>query len=164
MLTKYQPNFASLTPDEAAHAAASLCRATDLVIDTESGISGNQLFSICGAENIGQAQVVMSMARDPSHIGVVCLEKLVGTTLRRPEPEKKARAPRAAPKGNAVRRSDPRVIAHVEPNPKKSGSKSHARYEHYQVGMTVDQFVAAGGSMDDVRHDVGKGFVRLEEK
>ena len=46
-------------------------------------------------------------------------------------------------------------------NPKRLGSKSHARYEVYKVAATRAQYRALGGSTADYAHDYGKGYVKL---
>lgn len=50
----------------------------------------------------------------------------------------------------------------VSQNPKRPGSKSHARFEHYETGITVDEFVRRGGTIADVKHDTSKNFIKLE--
>lgn len=162
MMTKYAPNFAALTAEQAAYTAAAVARRHDIPFD--GSVSGDTLFSACGTAGLSQANVVMSMARDPSALAVVCLEKLVGRPLRRTPEEKPAKPRVERQKGAAVRRSDPRKIVEVAPNPKKSGSKSHARYEFYRVGMTIDEFIAAGGTTADIRHDTAAGYIKMEEK
>ena len=46
-------------------------------------------------------------------------------------------------------------------NPKRSGSKSHARYESYKEATTRAQFSALGGSSADYAHDLSKGYITL---
>ena len=65
------------------------------------------------------------------------------------------------PKIAAPAPDDMRVIVKVEPNPKKQGSKSFDRYALYQVGMTVSDFIRAGGSKGDVQWDVGRSYIEL---
>lgn len=162
MLRKYQANFQSLTPAEAALVARHVTRVTGNEYD--QSIDGPTLYERLSAANLSQAQVILAVAPDPSPEAVVALEKLVGRPIVReaPSPVPAARttvSPR--PKGAAVRGSDKRVITSVAPNPKKAGSASHARYALYAVGMTVDQFVAAGGTTGDVKWDLQKGFITL---
>lgn len=57
---------------------------------------------------------------------------------------------------------DDRVVASVEPNPKKPGSQAHFRYEFWKVGATVEECLRAGLAREDVRWDVEKGFVTLK--
>lgn len=159
MLRKYQVNFQSLTPAEAALVARHVTRVTGK--EYEQPIDGPTLYERLSAANLSQAQVILAVAPDPSPEAVVALEKLVGRPIVReaPAPVPAAASPR--PKGAAVRGSDKRVITSVAPNPKKAGSASHARYALYAVGMTVDQFVAAGGTTGDVKWDLQKGFITL---
>lgn len=61
-------------------------------------------------------------------------------------------------------------IATVKDNPKKTGSKSHARYSLYSAGMTVQAFidkcVAEGHKASEATADIGwdrrKGFISVE--
>jgi len=46
-------------------------------------------------------------------------------------------------------------------NPKRLGTLSHARYELYQDGMTVADYVAAGGRTGDINYDVAEGYIAL---
>lgn len=163
MLARYRENFDSLTMEEAAHVAAAIQSAYP---DVPVGDGAPRpLFEICDEAGLGQADVVMSMARDATALGVVCLEKIVGRPIvrpsERPAAQRTPRTPRV--RGPAVRRTDPRVILSVAPNPKKPGSKSWPRYELYRVGMTVSEFVEAGGSMADVAWDTERGFIKLGE-
>lgn len=57
---------------------------------------------------------------------------------------------------------DPRVIVVVVPNPKKPGTKAYQRYSLYQTGMTVQQYLAAGGESSDIRYDVNHGFITAD--
>jgi hypothetical protein len=50
----------------------------------------------------------------------------------------------------------------VQENPKRAGSASHARFENYKSGMTVEQALAAGLISGDFTHDVAHGFIRIE--
>lgn len=59
-------------------------------------------------------------------------------------------------------RLDPRVITQIAPNPKKPGSKTHARYGLYVEGMTVTEFIARGGTTADVKYDADHGFIRVD--
>jgi len=74
-------------------------------------------------------------------------------------------APRTAstsgPRIPAPPKNDNRVISGVKPNPKKPSSAAYQRYQHYKDGMTVQEFIAAGGTPGDVKYDVSKGFITL---
>ena len=52
-------------------------------------------------------------------------------------------------------------IALKQSNPKRAGSKSHARYEQYKAAKTRAHFRALGGSSADYAHDMSKGYVTL---
>lgn len=50
----------------------------------------------------------------------------------------------------------------TDSNPKRSGSNAHTRFALYRDGMTVEEFIKAGGTMGDINFDQGKGFIALE--
>ena len=50
----------------------------------------------------------------------------------------------------------------VAKNPKRSGSAAHARFALYKPGMTVAEFLKAGGWRADIRWDVTQGFIGIE--
>ena len=52
-------------------------------------------------------------------------------------------------------------IAIQPANPKRPGSKSHARYESYKGATSRAQFSALGGSAADYAHDLVKGYITL---
>lgn len=162
MLSKYQPNFASLTQAEAALVARHVVRVAGDPLD-----HSRNLYDQLQERGFTQAQVILAVAHDPSPEAVVVLEKLVGKPISREseKPQIAARPPSAPrAKGAAVRGTDKRIITSVAPNPKKEGSASHARYALYTVGMTVDEFVAAGGTTADVKWDLSKGFIALGDQ
>jgi len=53
------------------------------------------------------------------------------------------------------------VSLEVVENPKRDGSKARDRFAFYQDGMTVKEFLEAGGTMGDIYHDQGHGFITL---
>lgn len=50
----------------------------------------------------------------------------------------------------------------VAENPKRAGSPSHRRFELYREGMTVKEFLKAGGRRADLAWDVEKGWIAVE--
>jgi len=176
MLTKYQPRFAQLSPDaEALVASALLRRHRDLPPYVPGG-----LFRVCEEAGLDQADVVCAVASDPRPLAVQAMEVLAGIpvvvghpclagpaprpvvdeSVEAPAPVREPR-PARAPRATA---SDPRVIASVVPNPKRPGSASHARYELYHVGMTVNEAIAAGVKREDIAWDSASSrrFIVLE--
>lgn len=174
MLDKYIPNFETLTDAQAAHLAGRLT-----VPHAEDWVpSGRSVYDLAASAGLDQADVIMSVASDPSPVAVQIVEALIGRplevvkrgvsafdpvtnklkTVEGTEPARQRGRSSAA-----VRRSDPRVIAGVVSNPKKPGSATHARFELYRPGMTVDQVCALGVTTADVRYDVDHGFITLEK-
>lgn len=56
---------------------------------------------------------------------------------------------------------DTKVTVLVEENPKKAGSASRERFEHYFKAKTVGDFLAAGGTYADVAYDVGRAHIKV---
>ena len=46
-------------------------------------------------------------------------------------------------------------------NPKRQGTLAYGRFELYKDGMTVADYVAAGGRTGDVNHDAEAGYIEL---
>ena len=75
----------------------------------------------------------------------------------------------AAPKEQRARRSkfaemypDASTITMlVEENPKKEGSKSRTRFDHYFNSKTVGEFIAAGGTYADIAYDIGRMHIQI---
>jgi len=51
----------------------------------------------------------------------------------------------------------------VESNPKRKGSLAFTRFELYQDGMTIAEYVKAGGRTGDVNYDVAAGLIEIVE-
>jgi len=49
----------------------------------------------------------------------------------------------------------------MAPNPKRAGSKAHARYSAYAESHTVGEYLENGGLKADLRYDADKGFLTL---
>ena len=47
------------------------------------------------------------------------------------------------------------------PNPKRNNTLARERYELYRVGMTVAEYIAAGGRSGDVNHDIEEGYIAV---
>jgi hypothetical protein len=93
---------------------------------------------------------------------------LSSTPRLRTRPATHREPPKVAPKISSPRSAgssrvsgDEVVTVLTEKNPKRAGSKSAERYEHYETGITVDEFVRRGGTVADVLHDQGKNFIKL---
>lgn len=182
MLEKYAPHFERLSQTQIEYLADAIShRYPDVFIPHAGGDYENGTDLMYHCENLGldQADVVMSLAKDATTDGVCVIETLVGQPIKREAPlpprapsapkhgystEAQRSQPRRRQSSGGARRSksDPRIITAIAPNPKRPGSASHARYELYTVGMTVDQAVAAGLTSADIRHDEGKGFITLQ--
>ena len=55
-----------------------------------------------------------------------------------------------------------RIKILAESNPKRKGTLAFDRFELYEDGMTVREYVEAGGRTGDVKYDVQAGHIELE--
>lgn len=68
------------------------------------------------------------------------------------------------PKGRRVKHSDDLVITMlVEENPKRKGSRARGEFAFYKNGMTVAEYLKAGGSRASLIWDENHKFIRLGE-
>ena len=84
------------------------------------------------------------------------------------KPIKKVKQKAPAKEGGAKRSKfaslypeDAKLTLKVTENPKKAGSKSRERFELYSKAETVGDFLAAGGTYQDVAYDIGRGFIAV---
>ena len=65
----------------------------------------------------------------------------------------------AAERAQAVQAETITLVA--TENPKRPGSASFARFALYQTGMTIAEYLKAGGQRSDIRWDTARGFITL---
>lgn len=166
MLTKYQPRFDELQPDQVALIAEALS------IDPPPA-SGAELYAHCDSAGHGQATVIMALARDRSVSACRTMETLIGKPievchpcLSGPDPRQSGNPGQKTPTKSGQRartapKSDPRVIVAVVPNPKRPGSASFDRFKVWAVGKTVNECFAEGLGSADLKWDSERGFITL---
>jgi hypothetical protein len=87
---------------------------------------------------------------------------------------KAPRAPKLDADGNPIPKKEPVKIddtniiclpknddGSFKANPKRANSNANAMFELYRDGMTVKEYVEAGGGRDWVRWDLSKGYITL---
>lgn len=72
-------------------------------------------------------------------------------------------APAAAPRDRTSKNFDKNAAVSLksEKNPKRVGSKSYERFEHYKTAKTVGDFIAKGGTYGDLSWDSARGFITI---
>lgn len=160
---RHRPAFASLTRDQAWRTYQRLVDANLLskaIVPTD----GPSLFLACRMANLDHGGVVLSLCREKDDIGVSAIETLVGKSI---EMSRKVtlKSARGQPSGLqnkvAVRAQDSLIVRSVVPNPKKTTSTSHTRYNAWSAGATISECLARGLTRGDVAWDVGRNFVVL---
>lgn len=64
--------------------------------------------------------------------------------------------------GRRVKHTNDLVITvNAKENPKRKGSRCHGEFALYKNGMTVGQYLKAGGSRAGIRWDVDHGFISV---
>lgn len=117
------------------------------------------------AEQVPHVEVVLAAASLPDHL---IAEALMEKPIHKGPKSGGARPAGSAPKGERAPRasvaiSDTRIIYDVKPNPKKVGSAAHGKFALYKEGMSVKDFIAAGGTMADVKWDSERQFIKLKD-
>jgi len=164
MLQRFAPCFEQMEPEELAFLWPRL---RHLVGDPPECPTGRELFDRCVREDVSHATVVLSIARETGDMASAVATRLVGRPMRRPAGAPvPARRGGGAPRGPrpSVPKTDPRIIVHVQPNPKRPGAAAHARYEAYEVGISVSEAMRRGVTVADVKYDLSRGYIRLEDK
>lgn len=119
-----------------------------------------KLWQVCQQPGSG-GQLVLSLT-------TVQVDKMTPDQLRKKlgaKPEKKAKS--AKPKAERKPRGafDPEakisILTEGGKNPKREGTGAHAIFSLYREGMSVADFIQAGGSYDALRWDVERKFVSV---
>ncbi len=56
-----------------------------------------------------------------------------------------------------------KITVLAEENPKRQGTLAYERFALYETGMTVGEYVDAGGRAGDIGYDVAAGYIELSE-
>jgi hypothetical protein len=186
MIPAHADLIARLTTDQATRLYRQLLD-HELLPPQDEDPDPHTLSAACVSANLSHAEVVLSCASLADEDGVALVSALLerpmyrcargetsstitdirGRPLATPICHRIGEAPQMPPTPPRMRRarpprSDPRVIIELKPNPKLPTSASYGRYKLYAIGMTVDQYVAAGGRMADVHYDAARGFITLQ--
>jgi hypothetical protein len=157
-LARFAPHFNTL-PTEAVHLVYALVRLRyPTRIPTDIPDDGYALYLYCAEAGLCHADVLRPLFRTHEKVGIMALETLVGHPIQRKQPVtievKQTR--------NRTQKIDNRVIIYLHPdNPKKPGTRAHRLWELYRLGMTADEFVAAGGRRSALRYDTEHGYIQL---
>jgi hypothetical protein len=89
------------------------------------------------------------------------LEHEAGRVYTAPKKVAKATRVKGGKRGPAPEFKDDQVIDVLVANPKKNGSAARVRFDLYKNGMTVGQFLAAGGTRADLAWDSQRSFISI---
>lgn len=54
-----------------------------------------------------------------------------------------------------------KITFNVKSNPKREGSKAHARFQNYMKARTVAEYLELGGTTADLKYDWEKSFIEV---
>jgi hypothetical protein len=58
--------------------------------------------------------------------------------------------------------SNAKISFRVRSNPKREGSKAHARFASYMKAKTVREYLDSDGTKADLKYDWEKGFIDID--
>lgn len=142
--------------DDNAHVATveDITTVTSLNIDTIKGVVGS-LFKKDLLEEREYGEAHEEMGFGCTEAGIRCAFRYEDT-VEEPTPAPKGKG------GRALHASDARITIQ-KANPKRPGTKAHARYELYRTGQTVADFLEAGGRRADLRWDEQHGNITIKK-
>ena len=163
VLERHRDKFLALSRDETCRVWVRLQQ--DQLVPrkwTTMPGSGEELYDRCSRLGLDQCQVVLAIVRERDQIGVSAIEKLVGSPIRVWSPPSRslsalpAAALQVAPRQGSAPAANwhDLTVLSVAPNPKKKGSATYARYQHWKVGRTVAECMLAGLTLADVKWDI----------
>jgi len=56
-----------------------------------------------------------------------------------------------------------KITVLVDENPKRKNTLAADRFALYENGMTVEEYINAGGRAGDIAHDAAAGYIDLED-
>lgn len=56
-----------------------------------------------------------------------------------------------------------KITVLVEENPKRQNTAAYDRFALYETGMTIAEYIDAGGRSGDIHHDMTAGYIELSE-
>lgn len=55
------------------------------------------------------------------------------------------------------------IVKYISDNPKRVGTAAHARFDLYVPGITVGEYMAAGGTLDDIYSDIARAYIVVSD-
>jgi len=172
ILPKHEGRFLSLTQPELDRILAAMSIAHPELHELED-MDPASLVAYCRDSHISQAEVIMSLARDPHPDAVSAVERLLGHEIDRRSPreveierhkaEVASRPSPPPPKPASSTTDTRRIELLVDKCPKREGTSAHKLWQIYKSGMTVQEFLARGGTMAAIRWDLDHKFIALSD-
>lgn len=169
-ISVYSDRLASLSPDEAGLVATELHRRgalpPGLSVDYGRPLPPENLVGVMGGCGLLAADAVVVMLGVPGPQAQNIIEKLINRPITHlpavqappPPPRHEGSRPAAVDRrpGAGGRR-----IEVLCTNPKRPNSEAAERFDLYRTGMTVGEYIAAGGRQRDITWDAKQGYIRL---
>lgn len=144
-----QKEFGELSVKQAAVVSGALTAAENSY-KAPKRITGDAVFKACQTAKLTQDDVVKALEVDVTDEVAAILTTITGSPH---EGGTGTKARQKIAQRVGLPKNDPRVIVELKPNPKREGTASHARYQGYDVGMTVEEAKKAGLTSGDIRWD-----------
>lgn len=167
----YATRLASLSPAEAGLVCSELCRRhilpRSVSIESIANIEPRQLPELLRGCSVFTADVISVLVPLSGPLAHNALEKIMGRPITLlpaqaappPPPPHEGAKPEVLEIGASGRRT----IHNIQPNPKRAGTGAAERYAMYREGMTVAEYLSAGGIMRDIAWDARQKFIELRE-
>lgn len=112
----------------------------------------------------GQADCVLALLCTLDSRFMSYAETLVGRRIAHCPPALRLLAPfpMSAERPDERSPDDRRCTFVMTKNPRKGGTRAHARFRMWRAGMSVQQYITRGGTRRDVRVALHHGWIRLE--
>ena len=111
-------------------------------------------FPVCPVEGCGDAQV--SLKGLERHFVLMHTDKDTAQALRAEETAQRAVAQNPDPLAKQT------ITVLAEKNPKRMNTASYNRFALYRDGMTVAEYLEAGGRKSDIRWDTERAFIAIQ--
>lgn len=88
----------------------------------------------------------------------------IGGKIKKEEPKEEVVTAKSRRTGGSKWKADQIITLLVDYNPKRASSESHARFENYEDGMSVEEALEAGLTNGDLNWDTAHDFIKIGDE